>query len=106
MSPESDSDDASSLEEFPLLESGSSVNKDDFVIVKFMTKTSAVYYIDRVLGKSEGTFEVKFLRRRINSNTFIFPQTDDIAVIERDDMTVLPRAQTTGTARTAELIFL
>lgn len=101
-----DTDDSveMSYEDFPLLKSGELVKQDDFIIVKFATKSTVVYYVGQVLSVSGNNIEVKFMRRKNNSNTFVFPITEDISVIERDDiLSVLPRARNPGTARTANL---
>lgn len=101
-----DTDDSGDLtmEEFPLLESGELVTQRDFVIVKFPTKSTLVYYIGQVLSVSGTNIKVNFLRRKNNSNTFVFPPIEDTSVVERDDiLSILPRATNAGTARTANL---
>lgn len=100
-----DSDDDSSLDEFPLtLEEDYLVSKDDFVITKFTTKTTIRYFIGQVLGKNNNDYHIKFLRRKNNSNTFTFPPVDDISYVERDDIVrKLPKPQSQGTARSCDL---
>ena len=100
-----DSDIDSSVEEFPIFRDADFiVNVNDFVLTKFSSKTSIVYYIGQVLSKELNQYEIKFLRRKNTSNTFAFPAVDDISNIERDDiMMVFPIPQNSGTARTDSL---
>lgn len=100
-----DSDNDSSLDEWPIsMEKHFVINVHDFVLTKFSTKTSTMYYIGQVLAKELNQYEIKFLRRKNNSTTFAFPLVDDILNIERDDIVmVLPTPQNSGTARTASL---
>lgn len=59
---------------------------NSFVIVKFAGKKKFRYYIGHILQIcNDNTFEVKFLRRGKNEY-FIFPNVDDIANVEVDDI--------------------
>lgn len=100
-----DSDNDSSVDEFPIIMGNDFiVNVHDFVLTKFSTKTTTIYYVGQVLAKQFNQYEISFLRRKHNSSTFAFPVVADISNIERDDiMAVFPPPQSSGTARTASL---
>lgn len=100
-----DTDDDLSEDEFPLsFEQDFQVGEGDFVIAKFATKSTVRYYVGHVLQKNGNDYEIKFLRRKNNSNTFTFPLVDDISSIERSDIVQkLPKPQTQGTARSSSL---
>lgn len=101
-----DSDIDSSLDEFPIFrEQDFLVNVHNFVLIKFSTKTSLIYYIGQVyLSKSLNSYTIKFLRRKNISTTFAFPDIDDIVTVERDDiMTVFPTPTNSGKARSSSL---
>lgn len=100
-----DYDTDSSVDEFPvIMEEDFTVNINDFVLTKFVTKTTTVCYIGQVLAKELNQYDISFLRRKHNSCTFAFPIVADISNIERDDIVaVFPPPQSSGTARTANL---
>lgn len=100
-----DSDNDSSIDEFPIIiDDDFVVNVNNFVLARFFTKTTTIHYIGQVLKKDLNNYEIKFLRRRNNSSSFAFPVTDDIAIVEREDIiAVFPTPERSGTARTASI---
>lgn len=79
---------------------------DDFVLVKFATKKSIVYYVAVVKNVLAGgyEYEVQYLRRRLPGWIFLFPAVNDVATVAREDISLkLPKPEEhKGTARTSD----
>ncbi|KAB0790215.1 hypothetical protein PPYR_15448, partial [Photinus pyralis] len=82
------------------------ISTDDFVLVKFATKKTFIYYVALVQKLFEGGVEceVKYLRRKLPGWSFHFPVISDIATVIRDDIVLkLPKpVNHKGTARTSD----
>ena len=92
------SDECNDIEEFD----DENLDKGDFVLVRFPLKTKMIHYIGQILSINNETLEVKFLRRKGLSNTFKFPDVEDISNVDKDDiLSKLSTPLTSGTARTA-----
>lgn len=79
--------------------------KDDYVLVKFVTKKLILHYVGKVIEVLENEeFEVRFLKKCTQG--FIFPQVADISSVERKDVvSKLTKPTTTpGTSRMASYI--
>jgi hypothetical protein len=63
------------------------IGLNDFVLVKFLTKKSIVYYVGRVESKEDymESFKILFMRKNEKGN-FIFPQETDCSIIDQDDI--------------------
>ncbi|KAI4456203.1 hypothetical protein MML48_8g00015997 [Holotrichia oblita] len=61
---------------------------DDYVLVKFSTKTTHVHYIGKIIENIDkfNQFRIKFLRRRGKSNNFYYPAIEDIAICNKADI--------------------
>lgn len=103
--PDDSSDDEESFQVINLLSPEDNVSVNEFVLVKFILERSAdIYYVAKIISIKHEEYEVKFLRRKGNSNSFIFPVVEDVSVIERKDLAaILPCCSQKGTARTASV---
>lgn len=76
---------------------------EDFVLVKFMGKSSSeIFYVGVIVqAYNFSDFGVKFLRK--NGNYFVFPLIDDISQISRKDIfAIIPKPnEIAGTSRAA-----
>lgn len=91
--------------EINLLHDFDVVSKDDFVVVKFPTKTQIVYYVG-IIEERHGfsDFDVNFLRRK--GDKFHYPDVADISSVTRDDIiAVLPAPRKTGGTERARRYF-
>lgn len=95
---------SSDLEEFEAL-SNSDFENGDFVLVKFPTKTTIIHYIGRVENNiNDHLLSIKFMRRKGNGQTFVFPDVEDVTEIDSLDIVAkLHTPSQTGTARTASI---
>lgn len=93
------------LQSLPKLHIDTKFNVGDFVLVKFHSKLASCYYIGQIIKSLEELeFEVKFLRRKDKSNTFVFPIVEDVSNVNRGDIVAfLSRADKNSTARTSSL---
>lgn len=57
----------------------------DFIVVKFPTKKDVKHYIGEVLNFLDDECNVKFMRRCLQ-HAFVFPQVDDISLIQEQDI--------------------
>lgn len=66
------------------------IKENDYVVVKYATKKSILYYIGLVevvsKGDQGGDFHVNFLRRRGNTYTFHFPEKPDKSDVMFNDI--------------------
>lgn len=75
----------------------------DFILVKFETKKISRHYVGEVLLVEESQVKTKFLRRK--GLSFHYPAVDDISYIDISDiLTVLPKPNSSCTARTSDII--
>ncbi|KAB0800104.1 hypothetical protein PPYR_07984 [Photinus pyralis] len=82
-----DSSDSEFIPELPEKDfdfSAENVDVDDFLVVKFCTKTTLVYYVGRVEKELDEEYEMNFLRKK--GNGFIFPLVQDISCIKKEDV--------------------
>ncbi|KAK5647416.1 hypothetical protein RI129_002308 [Pyrocoelia pectoralis] len=81
------------------------IETGDFVLVKFLAKTTSIHYVGRIEQiNSPVSFTVKFMRRKGCSHTFIFPTVEDIS--DADISSIVARLHPptqTGTARTSSI---
>jgi hypothetical protein len=82
------------------------VAEGDYVLVRFATKKTSVYYAGRVQELAEDHIMVKFLRRVRQTQQFVFPDEDDTSNVSREDIFwKLPSPSSAiGTKRTANSI--
>lgn len=60
---------------------------NNFVLVKFCTKKSILYYVGRVCGSEyDNGFDISFMRKKGSCSTFFFPEQEDISYIEKQDI--------------------
>lgn len=66
-------------------------------MVKFTTKKDKCYYVGRVVKNiDEFEFKINFLQRCQDSFNFVYPDNEDISVVQIDDMTKLPYPISSG----------
>lgn len=98
------SEDESSGEDITYISEEHPISLDSFVLIKFISKSSKIYYIGKVIAIENNEFEVQFLRRKGVSNRFIFPNIVDCSVIERKDIVAILKCNNQkGTARTCSV---
>lgn len=72
---------------FGSLQEEDKIELNNFILVKFSVKNTTIHYIGCVQNIiSDNTYQVKYLRRRANTNKFHFPQVDDIEMCTRNDV--------------------
>ncbi|KAK9692600.1 hypothetical protein QE152_g35052 [Popillia japonica] len=100
------SDDFSDVENVHLITDDDQIHQNDFVLVKFPTKMTAVYYIGKVLKcLNLNEFQIKYLRRKTPGYKFYYPLVDDISAVDRSDLvSKLPAPNSAKTARTSCLL--
>lgn len=100
-----ESSDDEIMDEMNMISEQDTISPDDFVLVKFLVaKKMEIYYVGKVISLQDKDYEVKFLRRKGDSNSFLFPDVDDIAIIERKDVVaLLPFSASQGTSRTSNV---
>lgn len=78
------------------------IKAEDFILVRFRTKKKTVHYIGQVHSvPSKDEYNVKFLRRKGQSGTFVFPKIEDNADVSVEDIVLkLPPPAYAGTERT------
>ncbi|CAH1114637.1 unnamed protein product [Psylliodes chrysocephalus] len=106
-SSESDIDMESDYDEMDKLLDDEKILCDDYILVRFPTKKTVVYYVGQVIQLAEyGEFVVKYLRHL--HNRFHFPDVDDISTIARSDIEAkLPRpTSVAGNTRLASFLNL
>lgn len=95
-------DDTEIAQEIDWMEDEPNIGENEFVLVKFHTKRSIVYYIARVesIDSDTESYYVKFMRKDIKGK-FNFPQQDDCSMIEKTDiiMKLQPPQLVGGTSR-------
>ncbi|XP_030767968.1 uncharacterized protein LOC115891598 [Sitophilus oryzae] len=102
---DSDTGMESDCDEFTKLLDDETISCDDFVLVRFPTKKTVVYYVGQVIELAEyGEFVIKYLRH--SQNRFHFPFVDDISNVARCDIEAkLPKPTTVaGNARLASFL--
>lgn len=78
----------------------------DFLLVKFEKKKSVAYYVAKVISKyGVSEYEVSYLRKRPRTYIFVFPNVEDRASVDFNDVVlVLPKPNfSKGTARTSSM---
>ncbi|CAH2002883.1 unnamed protein product, partial [Acanthoscelides obtectus] len=58
----------------------------DFVLVKFYTTTSTMYYVGLVISKEDDEFLLKFLRRHGTTWKFVYPPVENISSVREQDI--------------------
>ena len=78
------------------------IGLNDFVLVKFLTKKSVVYYVGRVESKEDDmqNFKIMYMRKNEKGN-FTFPQETDCSIVDKDDIIAKlhPSTMVGGTSR-------
>lgn len=74
-----------SLKEINWVEESVKIEKGDFVLVKFCTKKSVVYYAGKIHNSDSDEFEVQFMRKKLGCK-FVFPEQEDISYVEKRDI--------------------
>ncbi|CAH1976059.1 unnamed protein product [Acanthoscelides obtectus] len=79
----------------------------DFVLVKFYTKTSTMYYVGLVISKEDDKYLLKFIRRHGTTWKFVYPPVENISSVREQDIILkLPFPNVGGTERVkSTLIF-
>lgn len=82
------------------------ITTDDFLLVKFPTKSNVKFYVGKVVNVlNQQEFEVSFLRCTGASRKFSYPIVSDISLVSRIDVTAkLPVPISSTTARTSSLL--
>lgn len=76
------------------------LKNEDFVLVRFQANKKNFYYIGTILRIETSEAEIKFLRSHKVIDKFIFPNVDDISIVnKRDIVLVLPKPTLAGTKR-------
>lgn len=82
------------------------LKEGDYVLVRFPTKKTVRHYVGQITeAQDQIEYLVKFLRKR-GSDAFSFPDTDDLSIVNRQDILVkLPKPlEVRGTSRMKSLI--
>lgn len=97
-------EDSSDEETSPITPLGDDkIDKGDFVLVSYTSKAGKKYYAG-VVEEIDEDLTVKFLRRKGQTFTFIFPMVDDRDVINRKNICgKLNVTEKPGTSRTSQL---
>lgn len=80
--------------------------RGDFLLVRFQGKKSCRHYVGRVEEvEADGDLVVNFMRRKLDSRDFIFPETADISSVPVTDVVLKlpPPLKSGGTQRTRSL---
>lgn len=81
------------------------ISPEDYLLVRFVTKTRLLYYLGKVEEVCENKeYVVKFLRKIHHG--FCFPRKDDISVVSREDIMIrLPKPSAgAGTSRMSSFL--
>lgn len=81
------------------------ISCEDYLLVRFATKTRSLYYLGKVEEVCENEeYVVKFLRK--TNHGFCFPQKEDISTVSRQDIVrKLPKPRVRpGTSRMASFL--
>ncbi|GBL97325.1 hypothetical protein AVEN_170452-1 [Araneus ventricosus] len=68
---------------------------NDFVLVEFSTKKTKVHYVGWIEKLEADEACVTFMQKLINE-TFVFPENDDTAIVQRDIIMKLPQPSKFG----------
>lgn len=100
----SDDDDEDFFEDLKLISDNANIAIGNFVLVKFNGSKVEIFYAGKIISFKDEEYEITFLRRQRNTNSFSFPTVEDISAIEKKDIVaVLPLSSTHGTARTSSV---
>lgn len=99
--PSDFSDEDLDPEDFP----DEQLNTGDFCLVKFSTKTTTYHYVGRIIKKMpDHEYEVTFLRRVGEEYLFIYPVSEDTAIVPEEDISIkLPQPTSRGGTELAVL---
>lgn len=96
-------DDSHTIDEFYIVEKcdddllNLEVNPNDFVLIKFVTKKSEIFFIGQIESKVNDELFVKFLRKKDNSWRFYFPEMPDLSTVDIGDVVLkLPQPDISG----------
>ena len=83
------------------------INFDDFVLVKFCTKKSILYYVGKVQSSEfNDEVEVQFLRKKQGCWKFYFPDKRDVSIVEISDIVMkLPAPVSSGGTERIKSLF-
>lgn len=75
------------LEEVTWTQDKHKIEINDFVLVKFCTKKSILYYVGKVRSHEyDDGFDIQFMRKKETCSTFFFPEQEDISYVEKEDI--------------------
>lgn len=75
------------LEEVTWTQDKNKIEINDFVLVKFCTKKSILYYVGKVRSHEyDDGFDIQFMRKKETCSTFFFPEQEDISYVEKEDI--------------------
>ena len=79
------------------------ISVDDFVVVAYEMKSRSKFFVGQVLGKENGSVEVKFFQRK--GARFFFPSKEDIDEVENHDniKAILPKPSSIGGTKRASM---
>lgn len=98
------SDDDEDFEDLRLISDSVNIDVGNFVLVKFLVPNKEIFYVGEITSLQEEDYEIKFLRRKGSTNSFLFPTVEDISIVQkRDVVAVLPPSSSHGTARTSSV---
>lgn len=88
-----------------LLKDDDVINKNDFLLIKFPSKTNVVHYVGMVTEIiNPNEYMVRFLRRKVPSDKFYYPAVEDTSIVDRCDIVLkLTAPEAAKTARTSSL---
>lgn len=102
-----DSDEDYSNEQFDF--DTETVKSGDFVVVKFATKKSLMYYVGVLLSdvNDEGCCDINFLRKSHRRQlSFVWPTVEDTASVEKENIVMkLPEPQKSGGTERTRAVF-
>lgn len=74
------------------------------MLVSFKSHKSDVHYMGKVMSIRNNEYEIKYLRRRGNSNYFVFPDIDDWSLVNKEDIVaIVPCFDEKRTLRTSSV---
>lgn len=87
-----------------LISNSENIFVGNFALVKFLASKKEIFYVGQITSLQDEEYEIKFLRRKRNTNSFLFPTVEDISVVQKKDIAaVLPSSSSHGIARTSSV---
>ena len=100
---------SSEIQEMDWKDNPVNIKTDDFVLVKFCTIKSALYYVGMIIrpkGDVNDEVEVTFMRKKAGICKFYFPDVCDTSVVEKSDIVIkLPAPKSSGGTERVKSLF-